>query len=177
MQNNGPTENTVNPQQTQPQQGMSNGLNDAQILAITNAANEGEIDQAKIALRTPRQGSPGEVAFAQMMVDQHGQAQRQSQQLATSAGITAESTAASTQLQSDSQNSLASLTGLNGSDFDKAYIDLQVKEHKDVLDTIDSKLLPAARNDELKKQLTEVRAKVADHLQRAQNIQQSLARR
>ena len=80
----------------------------------------------------------------------------------------------STQLQTDSQNAISSLSGQTGADFDKAYIDLQVKEHQDVLNTLDQKLIPSAHNADLKKQLSDLRPKIAEHLQKAQQIQQKL---
>jgi putative membrane protein len=147
-------------------------LNDAQIAAITDAANMGEIEQAKLALRKAK--DPQVKAFAQMMIDHHGTEQKKEQQLATSLNLQLETTQTSTQLQTDSQNAISSLSSQTGADFDKAYMDLQVKEHKDVLDAIDNKLVPSAKNAQLKQALEAFRPKVQEHLQKAQEIQQKL---
>jgi len=154
------------PQPTAPQ------LTDAQIAAITDAANKGEIEQAKLAVRKAK--DPQVKAFAQMMIDHHGTEQKKEQQLATTLSLTPETTHTSTQLQTDSQNAISSLSSQNGADFDKAYMDLQVKEHKDVLDAIDNKLIPNAKNAQLKSALEAFRPKVQEHLQKAQEIQQKL---
>ena len=161
---NGTSNNMVQPQAIQ--------MTDAQIAGITEAANKGEIDQAKLALRKAK--DPQVKAFAQMMIDHHGTEQKKEQQLATSLNVQPETTQTSTQLQTDSQNAISSLSSQTGADFDKAYIDLQVKEHTDVLDSIDNKLLPNAKNPQLKQALTDFRPKVADHLQRAKDLQQKL---
>jgi putative membrane protein len=171
MQQN--SNNMMNPQpQPQQQAVMAPALTDAQIAAITDAANKGEIEQAKLAVRKAK--DPQVKAFAQMMIDHHGAEQKKEQQLATSLSLQPETTQTSTQLQTDSQNAISSLSSQNGADFDKAYIDLQVKEHRDVLDAIDNKLIPSAKNAQLKQALTDFRPKVQDHLQKAQDIQQKL---
>jgi putative membrane protein len=163
---------------TAPTQVMPSGTsmyNDAQIAAITTAAHEGEIEQAKLALRKGK--DPQVKAFAQMMMDQHGEAKKQGQALATSLGMSPEATPASTQLQGDTQSAVSSLSALSGNEFDKAYVDLQVKNHKDVLEMLDDKLIPSAHNAELKKDLTDFRPKVVDHLQRAEALQQMLSKK
>jgi len=165
MQQSGMTQQPQ-PQPTAPQ------LTDAQIAAITDAANKGEIEQAKLAVRKAK--DPQVKAFAQMMIDHHGTEQKKEQQLATTLSLTPETTQTSTQLQTDSQNAISSLSSQNGADFDKAYMDLQVKEHKDVLDAIDNKLIPNAKNAQLKSALEAFRPKVQEHLQKAQEIQQKL---
>jgi putative membrane protein len=173
QQSNDMQQNNNMMMQTQPQpQPPAPQLTDAQIAAITDAANKGEIEQAKLAVRKAK--DPQVKAFAQLMIDHHGAEQKKEQQLATSLSLQPETTPTSTQLQTDSQNAISSLGSQNGADFDKAYIDLQVKEHRDVLDAIDNKLIPNAKNAQLKQALTDFRPKVQEHLQKAQDIQQKL---
>ncbi|HEX4515247.1 MAG TPA: DUF4142 domain-containing protein [Polyangiaceae bacterium] len=168
-QNNMQPNNDMMQQQPQP---MASQLTDPQIAAITDAANKGEIEQAKLAVRKAK--DPQVKQYAQMMIDQHGAEQKKEQQLATTLSLQPETTQMSTQLQTDSQSAISSLSSQSGADFDKAYIDLQVKEHKDVLDAIDNKLIPNAKNAQLKQALTDFRPKVQGHLQKAQEIQQKL---
>jgi putative membrane protein len=168
-QNNMQPNNDMMQQQPQP---MASQLTDPQIAAITDAANKGEIEQAKLAVRKAK--DPQVKQYAQMMIDQHGAEQKKEQQLATTLSLQPETTQMSTQLQTDSQSAISSLSSQSGADFDKAYIDLQVKEHKDVLDAIDNKLIPNAKNAQLKQALEAFRPKVQGHLQKAQEIQQKL---
>jgi putative membrane protein len=175
---NGGLTNTNTPNETNtnmtPQQTPAAMLTDAQIAAITDAANKGEIEQAKLALRKAK--DPQVKAYAQMMIDHHGTEQKKEQQLATTLSLQPETTQTSTQLQTDSQNAISSLSSQTGADFDKAYIDLQVKEHKEVLDAIDTKLIPSAKNAQLKQALTDFRPKVADHLQKAEELQKKMTK-
>ena len=62
------------------------------------------------------------------------------------------------------------LSQTNDASVDRLYIMNQIDEHRLVLDTIDSRLVPAARRDEVKDLLQTMRPVVADHLQRAQRI-------
>ena len=157
--------------QAQPQAAM---LTDAQIAAIADAANKGEIEQAKLAVRKAKDAQVK--AFAQMMIDHHGTEQKKEQQLCTTLNLQPETTQTSTQLQTDSQNAISSLTSQTGADFDRAYMDLQVKEHKEVLDAIDNKLIPSAKNAQLKQALTDFRPKVQEHLQKAEDLQKNVSK-
>ena len=78
-------------------------------------------------------------------------------------------------------NSLAalekSITMLNntakGKDFDRAYIDLQVDDHKAVLEKA-VRAMAAAQNAELKNLLQKAAPKVQTHLDKAETIQKSM---
>ncbi len=169
MSSMNPSENQMQQQQPMPQQQQQQTmLSDAQIVAIVNAAHMGQVDQAKVAVRKAK--DPQVKMFAQMMSTDHEGAMNKFKQLS----ITPETTATSTQLMTDSQNAIQSLSNQSGAEFDKAYIDLAVKEHQTVLNDLDQKLIPAAKNADLKKQLTDLRGKVAEHLQKAEQIQQKL---
>ncbi len=69
---------------------------------------------------------------------------------------------------------MTTLKAQKGKDFDKAYMDAQVKAHRDVLAVFDTKLLPNAQNVELKSTLTDARSHVAAHLAKAEDIQSKL---
>ena len=148
-------------------------LTDEQIVAITWAANAGEVDQAKVA---QKQGKDAKVKkFAATMIAHHGEANTKQKKLTDKAKITPADSDMSKQLAGDSQKLIDSWKDLKGPDFDKAYMDAQVKEHQAVLDALDQKALPAVKNADLKTLLTEVRGKVEAHLKEAKDIQAALA--
>ena len=164
--------------QGQSMQGQSNGQvgsgsfsSDGQIVGFVDAVNKAEIDQAHVALQKAK--DPQVKAYAQMMINQHGQAQQQMQR-SLGSNITAETTPQVTQLQNDAQSKLSELQQKSGADFDRAYIDLQIQEHQQVINTLDGQLLPAARDSQLKQQLTALKPELQHHLQRAQAIQTHL---
>lgn len=147
-------------------------LSDDQIVAITAAANKGEVDEAKLAQQKAK--DPRVKKFAAQMVTDHGGAITKQDALVKKNKITPNENSVSQQLQSDVQSTMTSLQSATGGDFDHAYIDAQVKQHQQVLDTIDQKLLPQVKNADLKAMLDQIRPKIEHHLKMAQDIQSSL---
>jgi putative membrane protein len=147
-------------------------MTDGEIVAVTSAANNGEIEMAQLATKSATNADVKN--FAAMMVTQHRDMETKGKTLAAKAKITPAENDASKSLKSDVDSSLATMKGQKGKDFDKAYIDAQVKAHRDVLNMIDNKLLPSAQNGDLKTMLTDARTHVATHLAKAEEIQQKL---
>jgi putative membrane protein len=77
-------------------------------------------------------------------------------------------------LKDSANNTLGTLRGSSGAAFDTAYMESQVAEHQQVLDTIDNKLLPAATDEKLVDELKKMRETVVSHLTEAKSIQQEL---
>jgi putative membrane protein len=147
-------------------------FSDEQIAAVSGAANRGEVEQAKLAVGKAKDAKVKK--FATMLASHHGDANTAEVALLKKQHLTAEESTTSTQLTLESTRLVESLRPMTGTDFDKAYMDAQVKEHTAILDTMDTKLLPAVKNAELKAGLTAMRAKVETHLKDAQAIQTSL---
>ncbi|HET7061609.1 MAG TPA: DUF4142 domain-containing protein [Nitrosospira sp.] len=74
------------------------------------------------------------------------------------------------------EKKIAALESLKGRAFDKAYIDHKVAFHQGVLDTIDNRLMPNAVNEDLKAFLYGLFPPLSEHLEHAQQIQESLNR-
>jgi putative membrane protein len=147
-------------------------MTDAEIVAVTSTANNGEIEMAQLATKT---ATNAEVKnFAAMMITQHRDMETKGKALAAKAKITPADNDASTALKSDVASTLTTLKGQKGKDFDKAYMDAQVKAHRDVLNMFDNKLLPNAQNGELKTLLNDARGHVATHLAKAEEISKKL---
>ena len=150
----------------------SPSFSDGEIVAVVQAADRGEIDQAREAVRKGKNARIKQ--FAEHMVTDHSAAEAKLASLDSKSGITPQENAVTAQLKSGGEQIMGNLKSASGSDFDKAYIDAQVNEHTQVLDLLDNKLIPHAQNSDLVKTLQEVRTKVANHLKRAQEIQASL---
>jgi putative membrane protein len=147
-------------------------LTDGQILQITHTANAAEIAQAKIALSKTRDARVR--SLAQMMVRDHSQADSKGMVLAKKENLDREPSPTNDSLESDAEGATRTLKAEMAADFDKDYVDTQIKEHQAALDVIDQKLVVGATNANLKAYLTEVRAAVASHLQHAQDLQKSM---
>ncbi|HKO51693.1 MAG TPA: DUF4142 domain-containing protein [Polyangiaceae bacterium] len=142
-------------------------LSDAQIAAITDAANSAEIAQAKIAQLKSKDAAVK--SFAAMMIVHHGQAKQKQAKLKLKTEVSGVSTA----MNADAGATLDALNSDPGKDFDKIYINSQITGHQKVLDTINDKLLPNVKDAKLKAYLDEIKPKVEEHLRQAKQLQQS----
>ena len=148
-------------------------LTDDRIVGIVVALNQGEIDQAAVAEKKAK--SAKVKALAHHMSSDHTTWLKQGNDLAKKDKITPADSPIASQLKSDSAAVVSNLQGLSGADFDKAYVDAQVKGHQDALDLIDKKLLTSVQAVDLKDMIAAVRPKIADHLKHAQDEQAGLA--
>lgn len=145
---------------------------DAQIAQIVLTANSNDSTISELALTKGQSKSVKD--FAQTMVTDHSQVNKQAVALATKLGVTPEASDVSQQLKASGAETLTSLQGMTGAAFDKAYIDHEVSYHQAVLDALDKTLIPNAQNGELKALLTKASPIFTAHLQRAKRIQSSL---
>jgi putative membrane protein len=144
-------------------------LDDGQIVAVVHVADQGEIEQARQAVRKAR--SERVKQYAQHMVTEHSAAEAKLTAVHTGPGSASQESAVTAQLRSSGNEIMGRLKSASGSDFDRAYIGAQVTEHAQVLDLLDNKLIPQAQNPDLRKALQDIRAKVENHLKMAETIQ------
>jgi putative membrane protein len=146
----------------------SSKLDDAEIAAITAAANSAEVAQGRLAREKAK--DPRVRDFGSMMVDHHGQAIQEQEKLS----LQATQSEQSKRLQDDARDALDSLKGKRGKEFDRAYLQLQIDEHRRVLRTLNDQLLPAAKDSQLKAYLENLEPKVESHLAQAERLQEEL---
>ena len=147
-------------------------VSDAQIAAIVVAANQVDIDAGKFAAK---KSTNSEVQkFAQTMVTDHTAVNKSAVDLVTKLKVSPEANDTSRSLTVDGKKSLAALHSLSGTAFDKAYVDREVAYHQQVIDALDTVLIPNAQNAELKALLVKVRPAFVEHLNHAKHLQASL---
>lgn len=100
---------------------------DADFAVMATNAGMTEIEASKLALNTSSNANVKK--YAQMIVDEHTAAGAKLSALAASKNISVP-----TVLSTDSQDKINDLGKKTGKDFDKAYIDMMVSEHKDAVD-------------------------------------------
>jgi putative membrane protein len=149
-------------------------ISDAQIVAIVEAANGGELDQAHEAVRKAKNTRVKQ--FAQHMLTDHTAAGTKLTGVESKGSISPQESPTSTQLKSGGAQVMSDLKSAKGASFDTTYIDAQVKEHNGLLDLLDNKLIPQAQNADLRAMLQDVRKTVAAHLKTAQDIQSTLTK-
>jgi putative membrane protein len=150
------------------------GVTDAQIAAIVVTANQVDIDAGTLA--AARGTNPEVKAFGQQMVDQHTAVNKQASDLVTKLKVTPEDNPTAQSLKAAGEKNVASLKGLKGAEFDKAYIEHEVAYHQQVIDALDKTLIPGAKNAELKALLVKVRPAFVSHLEHAKHLQGTLAK-
>ena len=145
---------------------------DAQIAHIVVTANQVDIDAGKLA--ASKATNPEVKAFGEQMVKDHTGVNKQATDLAARLKLKPEDNPTSQSLNAGGVKNLATLKGLSGAAFDKAYISNEVTYHQAVLDAMDKTLIPSAQNAELKGLLEKVRPAFVAHLEHAKHIQSSL---
>ncbi len=148
-------------------------LTDEQIVMITDLANAAEVDQAKVAQGKAKNARVKK--FAAMMVSDHSQAKGKQAKIVAKLKLKPADSPVASELKTSGTNTLASLKSAPPADFDKTYMGVQVDEHKKVLDTLTTRLIPNAKDAELKALLEEMRPTIEAHLKEAGDIQQALA--
>ena len=148
-------------------------LDDAQVAAVLQAMNSGEIQQAQLA---DKQATSSEVKrFAQKMLMAHREMQGSDATLFSRLKLTPRDNTVSNQLKTDAQSELSNLRDETSKNFDRDYIDGQVSAHRHALELID-RMLMTTRGPELRTDLQNARPKVEDHLRDAERIQQNLVK-
>jgi len=154
---------------TQPAPGaQAAAFEDADVLGVLRTVNASEVKTGQLA--ATKATSPQVRQFAQQLTTEHQQA---NQQLA--AGPVPPRDNSLSQLIDQQVNAaIERLNGLSGPDFDQQYVHGQVQMHEQVLQLIDGQLLPAAQTAEVKQVVDGMRQAVAQHLQRAQQLEAEL---
>src|ERR1700738_1525053 len=147
------------------------GWSDANILALLDEANVADSSEGAIAAT---KGTSAAVRnFGKQMVSDHHKLRVQGEALAKKLSLTptapaGDNTTSDAQKEMDNLNSTA-----KGKDFDKAYVDGQVDDHKKVLD-LAVKAMSQAQSTELKNLLQKAAPVVQSHLDKAESIQKAL---
>jgi putative membrane protein len=147
-------------------------LSDGQILAVVSCINSAEINQGELA-RT-RANGVSDREFAKKMVDDHSESRQQGTRVAAQASLATEPSALSKELESKASQVLRSLETAKLTAFDSTYMQAQVKQHREALNLLDSRLIPTAESAALSGYLSDVRSTVQMHLDRAEQIAPTL---
>jgi putative membrane protein len=148
------------------------GPTDPQIAAIVVAANQVDIDAAKLA--KSRTKNKEVKSFAETMIRDHSSVNKQATALCKKLKVTPEENATSKSLTDGGKQNVDDLKKLKGAEFDKAYVDHEVAYHQQVLDAINNTLIPNAKNAELKALLEKVAPVIQAHLDHAKKMQADL---
>jgi putative membrane protein len=150
----------------------SAGPTDPQIAHIAYTA--GQIDIAAAEQALSKSHAPAVRAFAETMKRDHKAVNDQALALLIKLHVKPETNPTSASLSQQATQSLAKLSKLNGSAFDRAYIQNEVAFHQTVNAALQNTLIPDADNAELKSLLRTGLSLFQAHLVHAKQIAQSL---
>ncbi|WP_413991033.1 DUF4142 domain-containing protein [Labrys okinawensis] len=123
-------------------------LTDPQIAHIAYTAGVLDVEAAKLALKKSKNKEV--IAFATNMVRDHEAVNQKALALVKKLKVTPEDNDASKSLVKQADTQRATMAALEGSAFDKAYVDNEVAYHKTVDGALETTLIPNATNGELK---------------------------
>lgn len=133
------------------------------------AAADGGMLEVELGKLAQTNGSSAEVkSFAQMMIDDHSKANEELMALAQQKNITLP-----TSLSEDKQKKYDDLAKKTGKDFDDAYTDFMVKDHKDDIDSF-KKEADKGNDADLKAWAAGKVSVLEHHLEMAQNAEKAV---
>ena len=148
---------------------------DPQIAGIVLAADQIDIDYAKLAMSKAKDQRVKE--FAQQMITDHSSVSKAVSELAAKLNVSPEESETSNALKAQAQEATQKLQGLEGAEFERAYIDNEVAYHQAVIDATKTVLIPSAQNAELRSALQGATPLFEGHLQHAQRVQSAIESR
>jgi putative membrane protein len=160
-------------QQGQPagMQGAA-GMTDAEIAAVLDAVNRAEVQQAEMA---QERAETDEVrSYASRMLNEHQNAMERQDMLLQERGIPTRDNAVSQQVEQQAMQTQRELANLQGEDFDRAYVQAQMRQHERVISILEQQLIPAAQDPEYRMYLQQQLATLNQQLQWAEQLQQQM---
>lgn len=147
---------------------VKNKLPDAEVLATILAVDLNEVLAAAEAKK--KKVSQPVMDYARMLHAAHGENMVKGMKVGQQISVRPVDTANVEKLKKKGAGELAALVSLDGTAFERAYIDMMVKGHTEVISMI-AKLSKEAQATGLKTHLTESRQHVAAHLEQAKALQ------
>ena len=148
-------------------------IDDARIAAVVVTANQVDIDAGQFAYSRSTNDKVKE--FAQLMVTDHTGVNKAATELVARLQVSPQASPTSEALKSGGEKHLAHLKTLKGAAFDRAYIDHEFTYHQQVIDALDTVLIPGATNTELKALLIKVRPAFIAHRDHAKRLQSTMS--
>ena len=140
-------------------------LDDPTIVAIFDAANTWDIETGNLARK---RGTTKDIRnFGAMLVHDHTEVRKQGRALAKKLHVTP-TPPKDFGMAKDHAAAMKSLRSVSGKAFDKAFLTHEVAYHKAVIDAINTTLMPALKNQEVKDLVTKVAPAFKAHQDAAQ---------
>lgn len=146
-------------------------LNDGEILKVIITAIQGDIENGTVA--TKKAMNKHVRAFANRMMIERANFSKEAYVVVTQLKKTSEESTIHEDIKADSKKTLDQLMTLNGSEFDRAYIDAEIKQNQELIDLADSTWVTKMKDESIKALLAKVRPSLAANIEIAKTIQSS----
>lgn len=147
-------------------------ITDNQIVEIMRVVNQAEIQTSQLA--ASKATNPQVKEFATQMLSEHKKNMNTQKELVQKANMKPEPNKVSQTLQTDAKTKMTDLKAAKGTDFDRRFMNIQVAMHQKVHDDLTQRLIPNAKNPQLKVFLQTTEDHIEKHLARAKEIQASV---
>jgi putative membrane protein len=141
----------------------------AAILSLLYVANTTEIQLSKLASK--KASSPKVKQVAKKLAAEHAKNREEELALAQKLSVTLTPAAEGETAVADSGALPPELQGKTGPDFDKGFVEYEIKEHAVNIEKIQNELLPAAPNPELRAYLQQTLTAMQGHLAALKQVQ------
>ncbi|HEV8446538.1 MAG TPA: DUF4142 domain-containing protein [Gemmatimonadaceae bacterium] len=143
-------------------------LDDATIVAIFDNANTWDIETGGLGAK---KATTKEIRdFGAQLERDHRTVRQQGRDLAKKLGVKVPALPKDFQMKKDHDAAMKNLEGLSGKAFDRAFLQHEVDYHKAVIAAMNSTLMPALQNQEVKDLVTKVAPAFKAHQDMAQNL-------
>ncbi len=153
------------------QRAMPGTLSAANTVAVLNTIDKAEIEAAQVAKN--RASSPAVREFASKVIDDHTQSLNSSRRLAQRMNVEPDPPRLAASIKETHQESMDTLRNKSGADFDRTYMEQQVKMHEQALSLVQD-TAESAENQQLKQHLQQMKPDLQSHLQTAKNVQRQI---
>jgi putative membrane protein len=160
-----PASGTTSDPETLRDQGA---ITDDEIVAASEALNAAQVEQGTLARAKAKE--PRLREFAEKLKADHERARREGKSLAARLSIKPKESALSSELGADAAGATKTLKNAKN-DFDRLFVESQIAAQQKTLRLLDQKLIPNARNQDVKELLEGLRATVQAHLETARSLQ------
>ena len=143
-------------------------LDDATIVAIFDNANTWDIETGRLG---EKKGTTKEIRdFGAQLARDHTTVRQQGRDLAKKLGVKVPALPKDFQMKKDHDAAMKNLEGLSGKAFDRAFLQHEVDYHKAVIEAVNTTLMPALQNQEVKDLVTKVAPAFKAHEDKAQDL-------
>ena len=174
-----PVAGTSNPSVSNPPTaeiapGTLTPLTDGQIAKVAETVDTGEIEQAREVQKKAK--NPQVKKLAAQLMQHHSKSKQKGQTLAKREDLKLEESPVCEQLSAKAEQNLQSIKAASApAEAERTYVEAQIAQHQEVLDLLDSRLIPSAVNADLKAQLEETRKMVESHIEEARKVKQAIS--